>query len=537
MLTMLDRVQYYLLFFICSTLIICTTPQVLRLSISGGLSSKLSWYFIFIGIVVTILFRHKYVFEQRQEITLPLKYICAYLFFSLMSLLIGLYNFPFYDAVFNAPVAQFDRAHLLHDFLKEYGINIESNHFFLIWMVFRLIRNLLLETIYTFGASYCIYIWFRNKEDLCIRALLRGILAAVVVILVYTVVEIPYVFYNNEYCKAILTFLNPILHDIKDGGTWWPPLLWPDIRIRSVFAEPSYLGIYMAFAMPWLWYMMISKKHYRANLFMAVIILLNTFLVFLTKSRTGIVILIGELLLLSLVAVYFFKIKDFKSLFRNIAIICLSFAAFIGANFLIEHSSFDRTNESQKSNIEIQKQVESYVSENVSSLRSSDKRSNRARFSIMIANLNIGVKHPILGVGPSLRQAYVIHYLPTEAFEDNEVRGWIQNQKAKGVFKGSFPSLGEYTTRFAETGLFGILLFLLPPISLIFKILKIILTQNPVSENDYVLLYYLISLLGILATGIGESLNVTYCYWILLGIGFVLTINRERKLCVNKGKL
>lgn len=116
MLTMLDRVQYYLLFFICSTLIICTTPQVLRLSISGGLSSKLSWYFIFIGIVVTILFRHKYVFEQRQEITLPLKYICAYLFFSLMSLLIGLYNFPFYDAVFNAPVAQFDRAHLLHDF-------------------------------------------------------------------------------------------------------------------------------------------------------------------------------------------------------------------------------------------------------------------------------------------------------------------------------------------------------------------------------------------------------------------------------------
>lgn len=109
--------------------------------------------------------------------------------------------------------------------------------------------------------------------------------------------------------------------------------------------------------------------------------------------------------------------------------------------------------------------------------------------------------------------------------------------KSKGVFKGSFPSLGEYTTRFAETGLFGILLFLLPPISLIFKILKIILTQNPVSENDYVLLYYLISLLGILATGIGESLNVTYCYWILLGIGFVLTINRERKLCVDKGKL
>ena len=159
MLTMLDRVQYYLLFFICSTLIICTTPQVLRLSISGGLSSKLSWYFIFIGIVVTILFRHKYVFEQR-------------------------------------PVAQFDRAHLLHDFLKEYGINIESNHFFLIWMVFRLIRNLLLETIYTFGASYCIYIWFRNKEDLCIRALLRGILAAVVVMARYS--------YKVCFCRAFV---------------------------------------------------------------------------------------------------------------------------------------------------------------------------------------------------------------------------------------------------------------------------------------------------------------------------------------------
>lgn len=537
MLTMLDRVQYYLLFIICSTLIICTTPQVLRLSISGGFSSKLSWYFIFVGIVVTILFRHKYIFESRQEITLPLKYISAYLFFTLISLLIGLYNFPFYDAIFNAPVVQFDKALLFRDFLKEYGINIEGNHFFLIWMVIRLIRNLLLEMVYTFGTSYCIYIWFRNKENLCIRALLRGVLAAVAVILIYALVEIPYVFYNNEYCKAILIAFNPILHDIKDGGTWWPPLLWPDVRIRSIFAEPSYLGIYMAFAMPWLWYMMISKKNYRANLFAAVIILLNTFIVFLTKSRTGIVILIGELLLLSLVTVYFFKIKDFKNLFRNIAIVCLSFVAFIGANFFIEHSSLNCTNNSHKSNTEIQKQVESYVSENVSSLKSSDKRSNRARFSIMIANLNIGAEHPILGVGPSLRQAYIIHYLPTEAFEDNEVRGWIQNQKAKGVFKGSFPSLGEYTTRFAETGLFGILLFLLPPISLIFKILKYILAQNSISENDYVLLYFLISLLGILATGIGESLNVTYCYWILLGIGFVLTINRERKLCLNKGKL
>ena len=37
---------------------------------------------------------------------------------------------------------------------------------------------------------------------------------------------------------------------------------------------------------------------------------------------------------------------------------------------------------------------------------------------------------------------------------------------------------------------------------------------------------FLISLLGIMASGIGDTLNITYCYWVLLGLGYAMCFGK-----------
>ena len=41
---------------------------------------------------------------------------------------------------------------------------------------------------------------------------------------------------------------------------------------------------------------------------------------------------------------------------------------------------------------------------------------------------------------------------------------------------------------------------------------------------EYVM--YLISLLGIMASGIGDTLNITYCYWVLMGLGYAMCFGK-----------
>lgn len=99
--------------------------------------------------------------------------------------------------------------------------------------------------------------------------------------------------------------------------------------------------------------------------------------------------------------------------------------------------------------------ISSYLQENVGSLASIEERSNRSRYSIMLADVKIGLAHPLLGVGPSLRDAYIPEYLPDKEHLSQETLIWIKNQREKGILKSGFPKLGEYTSRFAETGMAG----------------------------------------------------------------------------------
>lgn len=94
--------------------------------------------------------------------------------------------------------------------------------------------------------------------------------------------------------------------------------------------------------------------------------------------------------------------------------------------------------------------------------------------------------------------------------------------------KSGFPKLGEYTSRFAETGLIGVVLFLIPPIYLLWELFNSVRRKSKVEADSTQEIFFMISLMGILASGIGDSLNITYAYWIMLGLGYTILRKIER---------
>ena len=50
-------------------------------------------------------------------------------------------------------------------------------------------------------------------------------------------------------------------------------------------------------------------------------------------------------------------------------------------------------------------------------------------------------------------------------------------------------------------------------------------------DGKYKLEYsiFIISLLGIMASGIGDTLNITYCYWVLLSLGYAMCFGEREE--------
>lgn len=170
-----------------------------------------------------------------------------------------------------------------------------------------------------------------------------------------------------------------------------------------------------------------------------------------------------------------------------------------------------------------------YLEDNVTSLASENKRSNQARYSIIKTNFYIGLDHPLFGVGSSLRSAYVKDYLPEDGKNNEEIQMWLTNQRKQGILKFGIPSLSEYTTRFAETGVIGVLLFLTIPLILVILLLKNIIKKRSSYLQVCPFVFFFISLSGVVASGLGDSINITYCYWILLGVGYTMCLSKQDK--------
>ena len=166
-----------------------------------------------------------------------------------------------------------------------------------------------------------------------------------------------------------------------------------------------------------------------------------------------------------------------------------------------------------------------YVESNAASLANPDQRSNRARYSVMEADFKIGLAHPLIGVGKGLRSSYIPDYFSEKAFQNGEVKMWLSFREKLGIMRSGFPRLGEYTTRFAESGILGLGIFILPIVVLLRKLYR----KLKFSTDKMPYIAFAVSFCGILAAGIGDHLNITYCYWFLLGLGYAMCCDNIEK--------
>lgn len=466
-------------FFLVAFLIFDNIPNLLRMNFIGGiLANKLSFYPFIVGFVYTLYCQYKYK-NVLVNLDKFFRFVMLYLMITLMSLIVGLYNYPYYDLIVNGPITQIEKLPKVLEVLNGFGVYVDEKLLTAFWMIARVVKGVLFDVIYAFGGAYMIYCWYHNDWQTALKVLVKGVLVSLVVVFGYSVIEVFYLA-GNETAKNVLEVITPYFHIIKADGTWHPPLLWKN-ALRSLFSEASHYGIYFAFAMPILWYVFFEIQKSVLKLLVLISITVFTFGLFLTQARTAVVLFCGEVFILFVFTIY---LKN-KLIFREAGKI---FVASITA-FMLSVLFINNLLPNNRYGID---GIESYLESNLYSLGSTSQRSNAARYSIMIADLKVGLDYPLTGVGLGLRNAYIPDYLPEMAKDNGEVQMWIKNQKEKGVLRSGFPKLGEYTSRFAETGIIGLTLFLVPQFILLRKLYLKITDKSIIIDDKLPYIFFTI---------------------------------------------
>ena len=569
-----------LFFMISSFLIFNNIPIPIQMNFIGGiLGGKLVFYPIFFGIVYTLYCQYKYK-NVLVNFDKFIKFFLIYFTITFISLIIGLYNYPYYDLLINGPVTQIEKLPKMIEILKSFGFEPDIKQLMISWMIARTIKSFLFQGLYTFGGAYMIYCWYHDDWRTALKILVQGVLASLIVVFAYTVIEV-FFLAGNEMAKNILEVITPYFHFVKYEGTWWPPLLWYG-QLRSLFAEPSYYGIYFASAMPLLWYAIFKVDRFINKILLYSAVIFFTFGLFLTQARTAVALFLGEIFLL-VIAVLILRNKAI--FFKFVTVLLCSMLAFglsnvFISNYLpikaadtvkivnnqvgqkIESKKTQAKNSAKQKNVNNKpqakekiishkilqskdnqktdedilnkKQINAYLEKNLFSLTSLNKRSNNSRYSVMIADIKIGFDNPLFGVGTGLRNAYISEYLPEMSKNNGEIKRWLEIHKEKGIMRSTLPKLGEYTYRFAETGILGLTMFLILPLLLLKQLYFNFTNKKKDIREKLPYVFFTITFIGSMAAGIGSAIDTMYCYWVLLGLGYTMCFGKDNYNRVNK---
>lgn len=521
-------------------------PSVLwQTYIGGPFGQDLVVYPIFFGIIYTVYCQWKYKnIGYRWDIFK--KFALIYATVLLVSIFWGLINYPYYEWVFNGPKDQLEKLSKILIFFNHIGISDAEELLLRIWLVIRPIKSIFFEMLYTFGATYMIICWYHTRVNDAIKILLKVNTVNLIIIAVYGMVD---VFYQNgqEWAQMTLAFLNSNIHAnvvVEYIPYEVSTMMFRNLQNRSLFLEPSYFGIYMAFSSPLLWWDIYRRNNNIKRLMLFLLFLLVSFELFLSQSRLALVVNLGVFFLFSLLFMY--KLRK-KALVFILILLTGGSLAFTGAILFLQYGQVSapmgggeplatkwrvmQVKEDDKvkkglSNVNTQK----YFDEGVSSLSSGYEGeqhagSNHSRFTVQKTHIQIGLEHPLLGVGTSFRQAFLRDKLDKDP--GGEIQIWNKTIDKKGILNRGFPNLGEFTLRFAETGILGLIFYLFPAFILFSLYIKKIIIERINLNSIVPIIFSTASFTGMFVTGLGEGLNITFCYWLAMAIGYLLTLEMK----------
>ena len=324
------------------------------------------------------------------------------------------------------------------------------------------------------------------------RLIRRVVLASLIIVLIYSIIEILIVKLNMVNLKKPLLNLFDYF-PFTEAKT--------DMRLRrisSVTFEPPALGTYLLSIAGWMFsYIFTEKKNFK---YLPIVIVL--FLGFMSGSRAAFFAIIIQFIIASIIL-----LKN-KKLTRNIYRIIIGFstASILTITYFSEP-------------------IYNYIKKEINSFKLDDSThslSNKSRFGIQQAMFYVFLENPISGTGYGLQAFESRKKYPTWAKKNNwEFRLKYLNQNDKRFP----PGYNMYLRILSETGLVGLLFFGL-------MLLQIFLWcfNNLKSENSTIAFIILISMIGFSLNWLKMDSFRIYFFWLCLALIWVV---EQRKISQN----
>ena len=324
------------------------------------------------------------------------------------------------------------------------------------------------------------------------RLIRRVVLASLIIVLIYSIIEILIVKFNMVNLKKPLLNLFDYF-PFTEAKT--------DMRLRrisSVTFEPPALGTYLLSIAGWMFsYIFTEKKNFK---YLPIVIVL--FLGFMSGSRAAFFAIIIQFIIASIIF-----LKN-KKLTRNIYRIIIGFstASILTITYFSEP-------------------IYNYIKKEINSFKLDDSThslSNKSRFGIQQAMFYVFLENPISGTGYGLQAFESRKKYPTWAKKNNwEFRLKYLNQNDKRFP----PGYNMYLRILSETGLVGFLFFGL-------MLLQIFLWcfNNLKTENSTIAFIILISMIGFSLNWLKMDSFRIYFFWLCLALIWVV---EQRKISQN----
>jgi len=483
-------------FFLTLTIILLPFTNLPKKITFSSIGPNIVHYIIIVSLILFFYEYYKYKFHINKII---FYFFIVYIISQFISLLHGLYTYPYYDLL---TVKQLPKLQYLVD---KFNISISNDILIAIWLFIRETKNIILDSVYLCVIPLIfIHLFDKNKEEV-FSFVEKAVVFLVCLLGLYSIPEIIYLKFENSFAKNILETINPFLYDVAHTHAWWPPLLWDANggQLRSLCPEPPFFCIIAIFCIPFLFRLIYNKFSFKYIALFSYFI----FMLFMSKSRTGLIIFSIELFILFIFLIFNCNKKNLY--FMAVLLFCMCFSMTL--NLYCPSKTVNKGNETLKD----------YVYDNVISGVKLNERTNNARLANIVMLFEIGIKKPVLGVGRGLKDAYMLYNIPDFAKNDFEVNLWQKLFKQNGL-KSIFPVLNQYVYVFAERGVVGLTIFLFPIIYIFYCAYK-----NRFLLNNFNFMILLIIFIGQLFAMLTEPYFITYS--ISLGLIFLYLNNNEKK--------
>lgn len=305
-----------------------TGHMALSISIFGSMGSKLSIFPVLIGLCLFL-----YQCIRTREWHVPKicnAFFCILLIWQILSLLHGLLIFPSWQEI---SANQFKKLDFLLSILSSKGIILDTLSIGRAWWIIKLIFTHILEYSVTYGVViWGISLFHRNRET-SFQVLRYGILGGAIICSAYAIIEFLYLFGSYD-AMTILAHINLSIYDVGIDHGWWPPLLGGN-RVRSVFAEPAFMALYLTVTIPFLFAQIYTAK--TKKWFWKIVFAMQLFMMWGTNSKTALGILLAEGL--AVVVFLFLRRKRiaWKQFIRPLLAIIILCGIGMGMNWIFQH--------------------------------------------------------------------------------------------------------------------------------------------------------------------------------------------------------